>query len=201
MDKKESIINLDSLVILKEIFENINKWLHFAEAKNAALIGLNGAFLFKLIEIISDQMDGELYNIITVNIIGGKLLCSITLLGIVVILYLGAILLSLKSFLPNTSKIEISNELIEKNNYGQDRILMFYLDIDKYESYNQYLIDIHKYYFDRDVEITDLKRIEIDYAKEILINSKITTEKYKLFKLALKLNFAAITVFIISIII
>lgn len=78
---------------------------------------------------------------------------------------------------------------------------MFYLDIDKYESYNQYLIDIHKYYFDRDAEITDLKRIEIDYAKEILINSKITTEKYKLFKLALKLNFAAIIIFIISIII
>ena len=35
--------------LLQQIFENINMWLHFAEAKNAAIIAFNIALLAALI--------------------------------------------------------------------------------------------------------------------------------------------------------
>ena len=49
-------------------------------------------------------------------------------------------------------------------------------------------------------EIEDLKKMELDYAKEILINSRITSYKYKLFRNAMKLNFIGIFMFIIFLI-
>lgn len=68
------------------------------------------------------------------------------------------------------------------------RVLIFYGDINKYNSAKQYLKDIYKYYLEWDINKDDLNKYELDYAEEIVINSKIASYKYKCFKNALKLN-------------
>ena len=52
----------EALNMLKEIFENINRWLQFAEAKHGALIGINGLFLFKSVDYIFGLLE-ECFNI------------------------------------------------------------------------------------------------------------------------------------------
>lgn len=37
---------------LKDIFENVNAWLKFAEGKNAALIAFNGALTVGLLRVL-----------------------------------------------------------------------------------------------------------------------------------------------------
>lgn len=183
-------INERSLEIVKDIFENTNKWLNFAEAKNGALIGVNGLFLFKSIDYLFEVINGELK-------------VSIVLVGFIVAVFMLAILIALKSFFPNNSihvdKTGIS-EVVDNNSVNAERILIFYGDICKYQNSKLYLQDIYKYYLEINVRLEDLKKIELDFAKEIIINSQITSYKYRLFKRALGLNFFAILVFCILLI-
>lgn len=179
-----------SIEILKDIFENTNRWLNFAEAKNGAIIGVNGLFLFKSIEFLFEA-------------INDKLKAPILIVGFIITILLLGILIELKSFFPNTSVYNDEVDCLDSNSFHYDEnvILIFYGDICKYKSSKLYLRDIYKYYLDKDIEIEELKKIELDYAKEILINSRITSYKYKLFKMGLKLNFLSIFIFYIFLII
>ena len=47
-----------------------------------------------------------------------------------------------------------------------------------------YLKDLYKKYFDYDVD--DIPKLNLDYSKQILINSKITQNKLDLFKSVLR---------------
>lgn len=180
----EEMIREKSLEILKGIFENTNRWLSFAEAKNGSLIGVNGLFLFKSIEYIFE-------------ILNGKLKVNIVVTGFMATIFFLAIIIALKSFFPDTSiyKDEPDNSVSDGS-----RILIFYEDICKYKSSKLYLQDIYKYYLETNIGINDLKKIELDYAKEILINARIASYKYRFFKMALKLNFLAIFIFCIFLI-
>lgn len=177
-----------SLEILKDIFENTNRWLNFAEAKNGALIGVNGLFLFKSVDYLFE-------------ILNGKLKVDILVVGLMTTVFFIAILIALKSFFPNTGVYKDRSDISDADTSNADRILIFYEDICKYQSSKLYLRDIYKYYMEVNVEIEDLKKMELDYAKEILINSRITSYKYKLFRNAMKLNFIGIFIFIIFLII
>lgn len=174
--------------ILKEIFENTNKWLNFAEAKNGALIGINGLFLFKSIDYLFD-------------ILNGKLKVDILVVGLMNAIFFIAILMALKSFFPNTNVYIDKADVSDTDTSNKDRILIFYGDICKYQSSKLYLRDIYKYYLEYNVKIEELKKIELDYAKEILINSRITSYKFKLFSNAMKLNCIGIFIFILFLII
>lgn len=180
---KEEVLNE-----LKDIFENVNRWLQFAEAKNGALIGINGLFLFKSIDFFID----------TIN---GKLTSSIVLIGVTILIFLLGMVKSLKSFFPNDSVYEDQNDDLERIDDNENNVLIFYNDICKYKSSKKYLITVYKDYFDKDIQSRNLRKIELDYAKEILINSRITSYKNNSFKLALKLNFMAIFVFLIFLIV
>lgn len=184
-DKKS---NESAMEILKDIFENINRWLNFAEAKNGALIGVNGLFLFKSIDYLF-----EIYN--------GLIKVNILLVGIIAVLFIIALLLSLKSFFPDTSVFVDKPDVPNSDSTNENRILIFYEDICKYQNSKLYLKDIYKYYLDININVKDLKKIELDYSKEILINSKITSYKCKLFKKSLKTNFVAIIIFCMFIIV
>lgn len=46
--------NVDVSDTLKEIFENVNQWLVFAETKNGVLISLNGLLLFRVVDSFKD---------------------------------------------------------------------------------------------------------------------------------------------------
>lgn len=178
----------DVLKELKDIFENVNRWLQFAEAKNGALIGINGIFLFKSIDFFID-------------IITGKLTGSILLSGLTTLIFLIGILLALKSFFPNDSVYQDEDDNLEILDENEESILIFYNDIYKFKSSKKYLMTIYKYYYNSNIQVEDLRKIEVDYAKEILINSRITSYKNKIFKLALISNFVSIFVFFIFLIV
>lgn len=158
---------------LKDIFENTNRWLAFAESKNGVLLGVNGLFLFKMLDWLNGVEDSIL---------------NTKMIWILLIIFISTTLLILKSFFPNCSSF-IDKEIDTcKESNGYSRILIFYEDISKYESSKIYLMDIYKYYFKVDVDLKELTKHELDYAKEILINSRIASYKYKCFKWALKFN-------------
>lgn len=181
-------IGENALDILKDIFENTNKWLQFAEAKNGALIGANGLFLFKSVDYLF-------------NILNGKLKVDIFVVGFMTTIFFIAILITLKSFFPNIGVYKDRSDVSDADDLNVDRILIFYGDICKYQSSKLYLRDIYKHYLQVNMKTKDLKKIELDYAKEILINSRITSYKYKLFGNAMKLNFIGIFIFLVFLII
>jgi len=169
---------------LKDIFENVNRWLQFAEAKNGALIGINGVFLFKSVDFLFDIINGKLN--------GSKVLVTSSLL-----IFSVAMIIALKSFLPNTGVFEDKEVNEEIQNINENNmVLIFFEDICKYESSKLYLKDIYQYFFYNEITEENLSRRELDYAKEILINSRIASYKYKLFKRAIKLNFIAIILWV-----
>lgn len=159
---------------LKEIFDNTNNWLNFAEAKNGALIAINSTLI---IEIFSNLFDQK----INVN----------SCLGISILFSLGLLLISngiaLWSFKPMTDKFVNTGS----NDYN-DLILMFYGDIAKCKNATQYVLSLYKNYFnDYTKNEKDINKQEIDYAREIIYNSKITVRKYKFFRWALNLTILA----------
>lgn len=181
MDEKEK----ELLIYLKEIFALINSWLTFAEAKNAVILSIFCGLLYALHSQIKE------YNLILACII-------------YTMLFLG-IFSSLISFYPdltnsklkkiNTILLLIADFKIKKSlptNTAVTPIKLFYSDIvDKYvvneeAKYEEYLLDLAKDYVKAPNYVL-FSQIQEDYAKEIIINSKITVNKYKLFKTSLKI--------------
>lgn len=158
---------------LKDIFENINQWLIFAETKNGVLLGINGLFIFKML----DSLNGVEESILNTNMMW-SLLITFVITTIII----------LKSFFPVCSVFEDKPVNLCKEIDGNSKVLIFYEDISKYENSKIYLRDLCRHYYDIDVNFDDLKKYELDYSKEILINSRITSYKYRCFRWALKLN-------------
>lgn len=174
MDKDNNLQIVDEL---KNIFENVNGWLKFAEAKNGALVAINGVFIFKCTDFLINLNDKK--------VVGNKffLLATMTF-------FLIALILVLVSFLPNVSKISDKEENEDKCTKCKDRkcdnILNFYGDISKYNNPKLYLNDLYLYYYDSTKE--ELNKKELDYAKEIIINSQITLRKFKMFKYSIRMD-------------
>lgn len=164
---------------LIEIFGYINTWLHHAEAKNAAIIAAVGAAIFSFSNYKNDL---NIYVFFILNLI---LILSL--------------LISLFSFYPNFSntKVEKINNIILKipelfdkknKNTSNSNIKIFYLDIANNYKFNQnekYIIDLYKSYKNITISRNNITELEKDYAKEIIINSQITVNKYNYFKCSL----------------
>ena len=90
--------------------------------------------------------------------------------------------IALLSFRPSTGKLH--------GNVGgptPEDILMLYSDIVKYNE-KEYIQEIYKRYFEMSVLDSSIpKAQEMEYAKEIIYNAKITYNKYAYFKVALML--------------
>lgn len=161
---------------LREIFDEVSKWLTFAEAKNAAMIALNGAMLAGLLNILLNKDFNSYFGIWVKVILFVSIICTIIALGIVLI-----------SFLPQLDVFKGRANQSEGNG-----ILIFYGDIAKYKDEKQYIKDIYKYYFDADIDEGQISRIEIDYSREIIMNSSIALKKCRWFKLALLFTISAL---------
>lgn len=177
---------------LKEIFGYINDWLKFSEAKNAAILTLGVGTLFGLSNY-ADKISKWMYIVV------------------IVILFF-SILSALISFYPNLSNSKVNliaglfkkiAEILDNENSNTKTIKIFYSDIAK--KYNidgtqelEYLKDVYKDYYNVD-KSTEFNQLEIDYAKEIIINSKITVNKYVFFKASLKLFILFLVLFSITI--
>lgn len=147
-------------------FDKTNYWLSFAEAKNGALIAINVAIMAVLISIFDFA----------------PFLCTL-----VMTFFLISICICLISFIPNLDN-NFSN--LDVSNY-ENLNLLFYADIVKIGVAEKYIELVVQNYFHFDEPIIFDKQIA-DLAKEIIINSKITVNKYKKFKIALKIDFLAI---------
>lgn len=156
---------------LRYIFSNVNDWLKFAEAKHAVIIGLNAAAIWAAIRIPYDSKDTHIDT--TIQFI------FISILTI-------SILISFFSYFPKT-KIPFHWLWNQQNSHDTDNLL-FYNDIKKYESYTY----LQKLYDNAKKSKKEFSKLEIDYAAQIIYNSKIASYKYTLFKLCLILDLIAI---------
>ena len=87
----------------------------------------------------------------------------------------------LSSFNPNINEFKDGED---ESSYENGDVLIFFGSISNYNNSELYLKDLYKKYFDYDVD--DIPKLNLDYSKQILINSKITQNKLDLFKSVLR---------------
>ena len=165
--KKHTFSNIEQF--LETQLDRVNYWLSFAEAKNGILLGVNIAIIAVLI---------NMFNV-------APILCTICILFLLI-----SSLCSILSFIPNLGKASKKDTTFINDNVN----LIYYADIALFENYEQYLNSVKKRYFSN---TTINSVMELDFAEEIVINSKICIKKYKRFDQAIKVD--VISVILIAI--
>lgn len=171
----------ESIDLLYKVFENVNNWLNFAEAKNAA----NLAFIIAMLQVVT--------SIDFIPMSEPRFFLSILLLI--------SGMFSIISFIPNNKLIGFFSEvflIFRQNNINENDNLIFYKDIKNYTK-EEYLIKIYKYYLEK--EYTIESKYEFDLSEEIIENSKIAVSKYLLFKIAVCFDIIFFLIIIILLII
>lgn len=161
--------------ILKEVFDNVNNWLLFAEAKNAAIIVFN-------IACISIIWNEKWLN-------KDSILLYIACIGMLI-----STIVALISFIPQTEKNN-SNKSDQTNNN-----LIFYKDISKY-SKKEYIKELFKLYLKTNIEDEEITKLEEDFAEEIVYNSSICVKKFKYFNASLKIEIIMLLILVFMVII
>ena len=157
----------DRIELWERIFANVNSWLHFVEAKNAALIAFN-------IALMAAFMDSSLFD--TCKIFGRCIIVGICLSTIVAII----------SFIPLNKEIK----KVDKGDIKEN--LLHYAYIASLEV-NEYIKKLYMRYFEKNISnISEVPQIERDYCEEIIQNSRITIRKQRYFKIALNIVFFAL---------
>lgn len=155
-------MNEDRTKLLQQILDNVNNWLHFAEAKNAAIIAFNIAVLAALVGSDLSKAFEPLFSAIVI--------------GLMI-----SIMYSILSFKP----INIKLNKTEKANIEENLIHFAYiasLDCD------EYIKKLYGYYWgETNIDVNTVPRLEIDYCKEIVENSRITMKKQYYFKISLNI--------------
>jgi len=155
---------------LKEILDLVNQWLKFAEAKNAALLAANCTIAFALSKSLQQFKSIPLY-------------LNIYIYFAIALLFIAAAL-SLLSFIPRTHMPWISST---RKPSTEDN-LVFYGHIAAYDA-NSYLNALY-----RETGVDKIKHqgLEEDYAEQIIINSRISLAKYRLFAAAAWITLSAL---------
>lgn len=153
--------------LLQRIFENVNSWLHFVEAKNAALIAFN-------IALMAAFVDSSLFD--TCRIFGNCIIIGICLSTIVAII----------SFIPLNKEIK----KVDKGDIKEN--LLHYAYISSLEV-SEYIEKLYMRYFGENISnINEVTQVERDYCEEIIQNSRITMRKQRAFKKGLNIVFFAL---------
>ena len=167
---------------LLHIFDLVNDWLRFAEAKNGALLAFCSACIFGLLKFPNDWIT------ITSSFRAG--------LVVAIVFLLLAILICVWSFFPQITRIEVmlwplTDECKETDNF------LFFGDICTYsvEDLFDRLCERYSTPFDFSQH---QKQYLHDLANQIIVNSKITMRKFRLFQRALGFVFCCIPAFFIS---
>lgn len=150
---------------LEKTFANVNSWVNFAEAKNAANIALVVAAI------------AGIFSFGNMNIV----------LYIICILFVFSGMASLIAFIPRLGQIIQKKGLFEKlkrkkklKKNKEDNLLFF--EVIKEFSGKEYIEQIKKVYF-KNAGIK-VSRYQEDLAKEIVYNSDVASRKYKCFRVA-----------------
>jgi len=146
---------------LETIFDNVNDWLKFAEAKSATLLAANGLVIFGLLRAVQ-SLNLEMLPKIAITTIFS--------------LFAFSLLLCLSSFIPSLKLpfVENKKDINEKDN------LLFFNHIEKYGNH-AYLKALAK---SKGVSENDFTSFDYMLADQIIINSTIASYKYRLFKKA-----------------
>ena len=141
---------------LKSIFQNVNEWLKFAEAKHAGLIVLSSGMIFGVLTIYKDY-----------HLFLPKLIILLTILFFVL-----SVVFSIISLFPRTcNKLPTRNGINNPNLYFAGHLCKLNEDGLKME-----LLRIHPNYI--------FNKFEEDLINQIIVNATIATKKYQLFKFA-----------------
>lgn len=168
---------------LEKVFSNVNTWLNFAEAKNAANIALVIAGLAGIFSID----------------------CKNIILYIICILLTFSGIASLMAFLPRLgqtlfNKIPLfrRNRLKTKKEKNEEDNLLFF-DVIKEYSGLEYAERVKNVYLQNSNE--KLTKYQADLAKEIVYNSDIASRKYRYFKIAIYFDLLAFVILAMAIMI
>lgn len=164
---------------LLTIFQNVNEWLTFAEAKNGVLLAFAGTGFTTTITILD-----------TGTTLPKSL--QIGLLLATLLLCVCAFICAL-SFLPKTNldrffKRKKQTSCNSRNGLGNN--LYYFGHLQKY-FYEQLLVEFDQYYFDNQLT-KPYKKEWKDITVQIIINAEITAIKFELFTIALYFLLAGI---------
>lgn len=154
---------------LRDIYDDVNNWLKFAEAKNGAIIALNSALIFGILKFFTSLDDVPV------------LLSLFAFVGLFMLTV--SIIIALLSFIPRLTHPYIKVDKISTNDN-----LLYFGDIAKYDKvdYRQKLTAMIATKKDEENEkLIDSK------ISQIIVNSKITFIKYKQFEIAVWLTISA----------
>ncbi|MTJ52317.1 hypothetical protein FJR38_06345 [Anabaena sp. UHCC 0253] len=168
---------------LLAIFQNVNEWLKFAEAKNGILLAFSGAAITATITLLATAQN------IPNSLNFGLLLTTI-------LLCICALICSL-SFLP---KIDLERSLYFQNRQNKklnfqrskDDNFWYFGDLQKYKA-DELLEALNKPYFKDSLDITKAEYKEYkDIATQITTNARIAFLKFEVFTYAVKVLIASI---------
>ena len=163
MERKE----LDDL--LEKNFLNVNSWLNFAEAKNAANIAFVVACIAAIFSI--QNMNFLLYIVCNILILSG--------------------LISMMSFFPRLGNVVdgFSDGFLKKRKKKENRENLFFFENIKKYAGDRYIKQVSKMYFDENDYIPT--KYQIDLSDELVFNSNVASRKYRLFKITVCLDIIA----------
>lgn len=172
---------------LKSIYQDINEWLKFAEAKHA---GLFAALIALFIAILTEE---SLFSC-----------CPLIKSGILIFLIIG-ILFDLLSFFPFLNRCPLIRKMCYQKYKTHSGNLVFYqsifIDTCPNGVYNSNSCSIYKAKFLSNFSQQEDNGLIDDYVKQIIQVSIVGTIKIYLFNLATKLSFFIFAILIAGIII
>lgn len=165
----------ERIALLQQIFDNVNNWLHFAEAKNGALIAFNIAFMAVIMESGLKEYSLILYSFIIIGMAASTF----------------AILLSFKPINKELPKTDAENIKVNLLHYA------YVASLEK-EEYIQALYA--GYWNEANKDINSIPQIEKDYCAEIVENARITMKKQKFFGCGFRIVILMVVAFVILVI-
>jgi len=157
---------------LRYILTTVNEWLKFAEAKNGALLVADIAILFGVFRLLNESTGPKVF------------------IYLAIFLVIVSTISSLVSFIP---QLKVSS-FIPKKRTEKEASLIFYGHIAKYEPQSY----IKALYAESGAEPAAIASIEVDYAQQIITNSRIALRKYLCFNVGLWLTVLALLFLLVA---
>ena len=158
---------------LRYILSTVNEWLKFAEAKNGALLAVDSAIIFGALKLVSDA--SWLNAILSYSTVSLAIASAVS---------------CLVSFIPRINLPSFTLRKIPE----KDTSLLFYAHIAKYNP-ESYLKALCSQSCD---SMESSSSLEIDFARQIVTNSKIAVKKYNCFTVGLWLTVTALILLLLS---
>ncbi len=158
---------------LRFILSGVNEWLKFAEAKLGVLVAINGSVAFAALSLLNEKSQGGI--------------CTWAALLLLALTNVISMLLCLASFAPRLSPIRCANSHGTRATVN----LLYFGDIEALDP-KDYLARMaaSRYERPRSSSGADL----MDYAEQIVTNSKIAVKKCRLFKVGVIITIAGLMI-------